>query len=658
MKPDPSQLLSGARVFSTKLDEITGTVQRICLNESITLAEALRKGGGRLTYAIGSGGSAVACEFLSRCRNSLGYALTVVVTPEAFALDLGDLRHNDVWIFSAGGRNADAHAAFASAVARKAKAIHIVTSNANSDLTIQAAEHHAVTIHVVDVSGRKDGFLATHSLVGVVVAIFIASDRASPSPRGQEAVDEILALAQLQFSPAVRSEIARALSEFGLADCLILIADPRLAAAATLLDTSLWEAAICPVQTTDFRNFAHGRHVWPVRHGERSFIISLTGNETRGSWANLLENLPSIRFASLDYQDCGRFQALKAIFDGFAIIEALGRYTGVDPAKPGPGPTAANIYDAKTLLHEIQRRTAPAMHKQIEQYRRDDPKGRVNDWPVLAGQFQSRLASVDFSALVLDFDGTVIPASDPFASPGPEIIEELVRLLDHGLTLSFATGRGGSLGCALRAALPRGYWDSILIGYYNGSYLRPLSVDIDNQLPSMHPAIEQIHDLLAKRADLFHDFRVKNSRVQLSVEQADLIEPQTFIREFQRTRFGGSNELRLVDTGRTLDIVLSSACKTRVLDELLSRREGTNPAILCIGDSGGRLGNDHLLLGQAFGVSVGHVCDRPDACWSFFGTDLCGPDALYRILLSLRGNVRGCVRLDLPTLTASQMRSK
>lgn len=654
MTPGPSQSLSPASVFSTKLGELPETIRRVASEGLGGVTDALRKGGDRLVYAVGSGGSAVACEFLARCRTTLGYALTVICTPEAFALNLSDLRDNDVWIFSAGGRNADAQATLASAIARKARAVHIVTSNATSELAIQAAAHHAVTTHVIDVAGQKDGFLATHSLVGALAAIHIAADRASPAPRGQEAILELLALAELKFSHGARSAIGNAFAEFRPDDCLLLLADPRLGAAATLLDTSLWEAAVCPVQQTDFRNFAHGRHVWPVRRRERSFVISLTGAETRASWANLLENLSPIRFASLDYQDCGRFQGLRAVFDGFAIIEALGQRTGIDPAKPGPGPTAANIYDARTLLHTVQRRTAPAAHKQIEQYRRDDPKGHAYDWAVLAGEFQSQLASVDYWALVLDFDGTIIPASDPYARPAPEIVEELIRLLDHGVTLAIATGRGGSLGSALRAALPSRYWDSIPVGYYNGSYLKPLSVDIDNELPELHPDIDEIHGLLAKRSDLFRAFKAKNSRVQLSIQHADLVEPQSFIREFQQTRFGGSDELRLVDTGRTLDIVLSSACKTQVVEALMRTRGKADRSILCIGDSGGRTGNDHVLLGHAFGVSVGHVCDRPDACWSLFGTDLSGPDALHRILLSLRGDLRGYVRLDLEKLTAGQ----
>lgn len=658
MTPESSRDSACASAFSTKLDELPETIRRIGAVEPSTLTDALRKGGNRLTYSIGSGGSAVACEFLARCRNTLGYAFTVVITPEAFALDLSGLFEDDVWIFSAGGRNADAQAALTSAIARKAKAIHIVTSNAGSELATQAAEHHAVMIHVVDVCGQKDGFLATHSLVGALAAIHIAADRASPYPRGQEAIEELVALADLKFSHGARSEIRNAFSEFGAEDCLILLADPRLRAAATLLDTSLWEAAICPVQTTDFRNFAHGRHVWPARRSEHTFVISLAGAESRASWANLLENLPPIRFASLDYQDCGRFQTLRAVFDGFGIVEALGQRIGVDPAKPGPGPTAANIYDARTLLHTVQHRTAPVAHKQIEQYRRDDPSGHANDWVVLAGRFQSQLASVDYWALVLDFDGTIIPASDPFACPDPEIVEELIRLLDHGLTLAIATGRGGSLGSALRAVLPSRYWEGILVGYYNGSYLKPLSADIDEDLPALHPAIDQIHGLLARRAGLFHAFKPKNSRVQLSIQQVDLVEPQAFIREFQQTRLGGSDELRLVDTGRTFDIVLSSACKTRVLEGLMKATGKAERSILCIGDSGGRSGNDHVLLGHAFGVSVGHVCDRPEACWSLFGTDLSGPDALRRILLSLRGDVRGYVRLNLEKLTDSQMLKK
>ena len=68
------------------------------------------------------------------------------------------------------------------------------------------------------------------------------------------------------------------------------------------------------------------------------------------------------------------------------------------------------------------------------------------------------------------------------------------------------------------------------------------------------------------------------------------------------------------------------------------------------GDQGSRAGNDNELLTHPYGISVNEVCGRVDGCWSLFGTDLTGPDALVRLLKSLRPDLYGKVRIDIETL--------
>jgi hypothetical protein len=71
---------------------------------------------------------------------------------------------------------------------------------------------------------------------------------------------------------------------------------------------------------------------------------------------------------------------------------------------------------------------------------------------------------------------------------------------------------------------------------------------------------------------------------------------------------------------------------------------------LCVGDSGGRDGNDNELLSHAYGISVGTVCDRHDGCWTLFGKVLTGPEALVRLLQALKHAGDGCVRMDVSSL--------
>lgn len=199
------------------------------------------------------------------------------------------------------------------------------------------------------------------------------------------------------------------LADFKPDDCLLLLADPRLQAAAVLIETSLWEAAVCPVQRSDFRNFAHGRHVWPFKRNAGAFVLALSGAETRTSLATILDNLSPIRFASTDYADCGRFQALLAVLDAMNVVENLGLAVGIDPGRPGTAPNAPRIYDSETLWVTAKALDAPTRQKVAAQCKSDNPDGRSLDWPRLSGWFRERIGAAEFGGIVLDYDGTIFP---------------------------------------------------------------------------------------------------------------------------------------------------------------------------------------------------------------------------------------------------------
>mgnify|MGYP003649061632 CR=1 FL=1 len=178
-----------------------------------------------------------------------------------------------------------------------------------------------------------------------------------------------------------------------------------------------------------------------------------------------------------------------------------------------------------------------------------------------------------------------------------------MRLHRLGLKIGFATGRGGSAGEDLRKALPADMLDSVLIGYYNGAHLRTADVDIKYDRPLTHPAITETAEWLQGHGELF-------------------------VRH---------------------DIIPASSCKLSVVEAMqagLPDRMG----VLCFGDSGSRLGNDHALLSHRFGISVGEVCGAAHGCWSLFGSVPSGPDALHRILRALVSSESGMVRFDVTSL--------
>jgi hypothetical protein len=177
------------------------------------------------------------------------------------------------------------------------------------------------------------------------------------------------------------------------------------------------------------------------------------------------------------------------------------------------------------------------------------------------------------------------------------------------------------------------------MGYYNGAHIAPLAQDIRDAPPTPNQAVQRAVEWARFRTDLF-DAEFKNSLVQATIDSKHIRAPDTFVAEFQSAPFEGVDRLKLVQSRHSFDICPVEACKTNVVtavQEALSEPQ----EVLCVGDSGGASGNDHIMLGLPFGISVDHVCSREHSGWSLFGTECTGPDALLRILTAMTPKLDG-----------------
>ncbi len=273
-------------IFSEKLDLLPQTAEAAAATDISALARHLRDSRSRHAIAIGSGGSAVAAEFLRLCRSTLGRGPTTVRTPLAFTMELSHLHDTDVWLFSASGDNHDILGALTAARNRAAKTITVVTSNPDARIVEAAEGIRDLLVAVTPRAEPKDGFLATHSLVGALVSLLMAAGAVAHEGQASEFGQSVIALTNARLGREARSNWADLLADAASAAVAIVLYDPRLEPAAVLLETSLWETAALPVQTTDFRNFAHGRHVWLANRAD-AFLLALTGAETQAIWSEI-----------------------------------------------------------------------------------------------------------------------------------------------------------------------------------------------------------------------------------------------------------------------------------------------------------------------------------------------------------------------------------
>lgn len=644
--------------ISSKLDGLPATLDLFAGYDASTVAKALTKGAGRHALALGSGGSVVAAEYLVRCRDTLGLGPTTVATPMQGVLDNHRLDTTEVWLFSAGGDNPDVCAAARSAVDRGVAALHLVTRNENGAAgSIVAA--NGGTVHTVPVADEKDGYLATHSLLAMTTALLLASGIASrQATTASDMLDRLVARLTASRLHETRDHVAQRWRGLRPTDTIVIAADPLVRPVASLIDTSLWEASLCPVQTTDFRNLAHGRHAWLHHREADTVVLALTGISSQATWSAIEAVIPAaVRREATDLGSGGRLDNLLGIIDGLSLIEAFGEVLGIDPGKPGIGDFGRTIYDDRSLEAVAAELPARVRHKRAAIAKADGALSTDASLALVGRERLEILHSANIEGLVFDYDGTIVRTDGRFDPPDRKIIDELVRLHRAGVRLGVATGRGGSAGEELRKVLPADMLPSVLIGYYNGGHLRTADIDIATDPPAQDPAIAATAEWLDGKDDLFIEKVFKAGPVQIGIDMDRLRHPYRFALDIAQCPQLASGEVKISASGHSFDIIPAKSTKIVVVEEI-RKLAPPGTEILCFGDSGSSCGNDHALLAHPHGISVGEVCDAADGCWSLFGGAVTGPEALLRTLRALVASPTGEIRLDAALLSLDSLSKK
>lgn len=635
-------------VYGDKLRRLSETVELQAEQEVDRLARALRDSCGRLVFAVGSGGSAIAAEFLARCRTTLGHGHTIVQTPMELVQAVGDLDGCEVWLLSAGADNPDVAAALQAALRMRPAAIRLVTVKEEGATAVRAAADPRCDVIVLPVADPKDGFLATHSLTATVAALALAC----VAPTGP--VDFGARRAELRdgLKHALRLEegASGALRGFAPGDTLVILHDPQIRAVAVLIETSAWETGLCPVQRTDFRNFAHGRHVWLAKRPGSTYLMALTTAESRPVWSALDALVPpAVRRTAIDLDAGGRRAVALGVFRGLALVGELGDAVGIDPGRPGVGEFARPIYEDAALTRLSDDLTPAVRHKREAVFSRDPPPGGGAALAKVGLDRLRALGETVFGGIVLDYDGTVVETGDRFSPPARAILDELVRLIGGGLRVGIATGRGGSAGEMLRSQIPSHAQAGLLMGYYNGAFIRPLDVDIAANPPDQNGDVVEAADWLDEHVLLAEGRRPKVGRLQLEVNRADVVDAAGFAAAARRCPPVAAGRMRVVQSQHSFDFVSRDASKLAVVRAIAAAAGGRDVPVLRIGDSGAEEGNDHELLSGPYGISVGTVCGSMKT-WSVFGRAVRGPAALLKILAALKVGPDGA-RLQIGALS-------
>ena len=474
---------------------------------------------------------------------------------------------------------------------------------------------------------------------------------------------------------------------------------------------SKWaESGFGTITVTDARNFAHGRHHGLSQHLKDMAVVGLATGDGPDLTERTLKALPrAARWALMRSPLPGVAGALDLLVRIILLAGEVGARRGLDPGRPRVPAFGRRLYNAgipRRMLTQlsngaelaegkrqrpkgedlwIRRKVTAAAWEGASTETRDEWRTRCRAWVRIA-------ESSTIAGLVVDYDGTLCEADERFGQPVAEVGDTLTRLVDEGMVLGVATGRGGSVLDALRAILPERVWDKVIIGMYNGGVLCRLTDQPDLEV-TPDPAIEAARVALEVSPVLRAVARIRPRPTQLTIRSACPLPDgvlQRFVSEAldvpcldtlpfsdrprgvrhtsasgaapqpgeaQSTRPVAASPLSVRNhavnvfaSGHTVDVIARHASKLRVVEAVRdvivngSSQRPPDATIMTIGDQGQLGGNDCHFLSHPMGLSVEHVSSVLDGCWNVAPAGARRTAVLLAYLTALRPDEHGDFR--------------
>jgi hypothetical protein len=408
-----------------------------------------------------------------------------------------------------------------------------------------------------------------------------------------------------------------------------------MAAIGIDLEARLVETGLATVQLADYRNLAHGRHVGLVRNLDAITVIAAIEPLSADIAHRTLAMLPNaVDLAVLRSDLPWPASVLDLLVQSMHLTAVAGHEHGLDPGRPGVATFGRRLYHMPVAKLLPPLTPDPVDRKLTSSHGagRTAFEVALKDW--LLVMRRSHLGGI-----VLDYDGTCCPTWDRFRPPPEAVQQQILRLLEEGLVVGFASGRGHSLPDTTKSWMPERFWPQVHVGLYNGSCLLrlvddpPKSADCEGPLAA---AAERLQELAME-----DEIVVERRRTQVSVSAHGGRLTGLQLLPLVRAVIGRPPGLgcKALASGHSVDVVASDEGKVRVLEAVSMETEGV---VLAIGDQGQVDGNDfELLAATTASLSVDRCSADPTRCWNLDRRGLRGPELLVRYLGALQQRTSG-----------------
>ena len=615
------------RPYESELAELSETYSWAMVAPVESLAASIAKAAYVPLITVGSGGSLTSACVAAAVHTHFTGLLSRVMTPYELAASPLALKQLGILLCTAGGSNPDVLSCYEGLIQREPALLAAICTRSDTPLAKIASLQDWTYCHEFATPVRKDGFLATNSLLATMVLVVRAYEQAfSVPPSLPPTLSELL-------SPSVPlkqflSELEDKLQPLWTRRTLAVIHGLMTQPTAADIESRFTEAALGNVQLADYRNFAHGRHHWLARNAEDTAVLMLAAPEDKtiaGRTASLLpKSIPMLNLSIANGFPGMVSGVVHSIYIGWFAAKA-GEF---DPGRPTVPQFGRRLYHLRGIPKTpsrdislsdseacaIERKsgfTIPTLHT----------RNQLDGWRSHYKAFRGSLAKSRFHGVIFDYDGTLCGSTERYKGLRKEVISGIVSLLKQGILVGIATGRGKSVRAELRSHIRQAaYRKQIVIGYHNAGEIGFLNDEaVPPDQPALHESLVSIDAVLRESGFVSRYTRLESKGRQITLETSSVFVAQELLdRVSDIVRRCGEPGVQIVQSTHSIDVLAPGVSKRSLLTfmtEQLRQRHGS-PEILTIGDRGQWPGNDYELLQHPFALSVDQTSQDPATCWN------------------------------------------
>jgi len=604
--------------YQQEIENLESTYLAAMQADLKSLKAAIREASSSSIIAVGSGGSYTVASLLCSLHEKFTGMVSRPSTPLEILQNPTLAMHSPAFFVSAEGKNNDIISAVKRTCEKSSRATHVICNRNKSPLSDLTRCHSSAKLHIYELE-NKDGYLATNSLLYDSVIINRAYQELDQGSLCFPKSFNDLSLNGNPFDDILENP-KDFVTQLSKCEGLMVLYSPLFRSVAIDIESKLAESAMLHCQICDLRSFAHGRHSWVTHRTSDISILSIVDEGLVSLWEATQSLLPdNLNVQTINIDGKSAIGLITGLVYAIKLIGRIGTCMNIDPGAP-------NVPDYARQIHYLPLET-------VVNY--DSDKGSIiarkqqvmgAAWPLPSNQdelefaylsYLDSLRKQNFRCIIFDYDGTLCHSQTKDAAPPTEIITHLHRLLESGIFVCIASGRGDSLWNHLKESINITHHNNVYVGLYNCGVIECLANTINIKKESSEflcHVTRIVHNLKITGAPI--SIVKDNSPYQVSVRLTEGTNPTTlWLVIADSLRRAGLDLSRIVRSKHSVDILGKDVSKAEMVRFMIANRKLKPNEILTIGDQGDWPGNDFSLLDHPYSLSVDAPSRQVDRGW-------------------------------------------